>query len=248
MRITKRTSAGITGRVGLSLATLGVALCGPWLVGRAFADDGEIGIEQRLTTELQARWPGTRVVLNDAPTWDNPSGFAEVVAAGNSSIQILSDQGQGEVHFAVGAGRSRVSGKAVFSALKTAWIPSRRIQPAEALHESDFTLREVDVSRSPVREMRGILLEPTTHLEKLEARQTLLEGTPVVSTAVQLQPAVKRGASLRVEITSGEIILSTQATAMENGTTGSNLRIMTDKQKRELVGKLREDGVVEVSL
>ena len=139
-------------------------------------------------------------------------------------------------------------GRAGFSALRSAWIPSRRIQPSEPLQLSDFSRREVDVARSPIRESRGILLDVAADLEKLEARQTLLEGSPVTSTAVQLQPAVKRGASLRVEITSGEIILTTQGTAMENGITGTNLRIITDKQKRELVGKLRADGVVEVSL
>jgi flagella basal body P-ring formation protein FlgA len=233
-----------------SLAIAGAAVLFSFALNSslATANESEAGIERRLTTELQSRWPGTKILLTTAINWEDPSRLAEILASGAGQIQILNDQGQGEVRFALVSSETRVLGRATFSAFKSAWIPNRRVLPTEVLQVGDFNLREVDVARSPLRETRGILLEPSMKLEKLQARQTLLEGAPVIVTAVQVQPSVKRGASLRVEIVSGEIILSAQAQAMENAVTGGNIRVMTDKQKRELVGKLREDGVVEVSL
>jgi flagella basal body P-ring formation protein FlgA len=209
-------------------------------------DSGSVG--NLLTAILAPRFPGARIELNGPIRWSDPAKVAKILASEDVSVRITGESSSGEVQFEIYGAEGREAGTAGFSAYKKAWLAQRRIQPLEALKSQDFAISEVEVSRGQLKDLRGVILETNAVLEKLESRQTLLEGQPVLSTAVQLQAAVKRGSSIRVELITGDIVLSTQATALENGLAGKNLRIMTDRQKRELVGRLREDGVVEVAL
>ncbi len=210
------------------------------------ADSGTV--EKMLSASLAPRYAGSRIEFNGPVQWGDPAKVARILSSDDVSVRVTGESPKGEIQFEIYGSEGRESGTVAYSAYKKAWLAQRRIQPLEPLRSQDFMISEVEVSRGQLRELRGVILEPGAPLEKLESRQTLLEGQPVLSTAVQQQPAVKRGSSIRVELVTGDITLSTQATALENGLTGKNVRIMTDKQKRELVGRLREDGVVEVAL
>jgi len=205
-------------------------------------------VEKMLLVNLAARFPGARIEFNGPIQWRNPAQVSRILSSEAVAVRVTRESPTGDIDFELYGSGGREPGSAAFSAYKKAWLPRRRIQPLESLKSAEFALSEVEVSRGGLKDYRGVILEAETTLENLESRQTLLEGQPVLSTAVQLRPIVKRGSSIRVELVSGDITLSTQATALENGLTGKNIRIMTDKQKRELVGRLREDGVVEVLL
>jgi flagella basal body P-ring formation protein FlgA len=135
---------------------------------------------------------------------------------------------------------------AVFSALFPAWIAKRRILPGERVSEADLTRSEIDLARGLARESRGLILDADAELGPLEARQTVLAGQWVTTSAVQRVPDLRRGELVRVRLISGGITLMTQASAVEAGYVGSSLRVLTQKTKRDLVGKLGGDGVVEV--
>jgi flagella basal body P-ring formation protein FlgA len=53
---------------------------------------------------------------------------------------------------------------------------------------------------------------------------------------------------VRLEILSGGIRLSTSAQALEPASTQQRVKVQTVKAKRELVGVLKEGGIVEVTL
>jgi flagella basal body P-ring formation protein FlgA len=92
------------------------------------------------------------------------------------------------------------------------------------------------------------MLSPSEDLSRLEARQTLLEGGFVTSSAVRRIPDLRRGDVVRLEVLSGEVRLSTAAQALESGNLNQRIRVQASKSKRELVGVVREGGVVEVKL
>ena len=54
----------------------------------------------------------------------------------------------------------------------------------------------------------------TTDIAHLEARQTILEGQTLLSSAVERIPDVRRGDSVRVQLVSNGIMLSIAATLM----------------------------------
>jgi len=129
-----------------------------------------------------------------------------------------------------------------------AFVAKRRVLPGERLVRDTFDQREIDVSQGMARESRGLLLDRGVALETLEARQTILEGSYALSSAVQRVPDVKRGEAVQLRMRSGSVLLSTQGQAEEPGYLEGQIRVMSQKTKRSLVGKLVATGVVEVQL
>lgn len=133
-----------------------------------------------------------------------------------------------------------------------AWIQvptaAKRIYPNTKLKSEDFRIQEVNVATGMPREYRGVMLESDAPLAQMESRQTILEGQFVTRNAVQRQPDIRKGEMVRLELVSGDLSLVTQAIVQEPGSVGERIRVLTLKTKKEIVGKIRSDRSVEVSL
>jgi flagella basal body P-ring formation protein FlgA len=140
------------------------------------------------------------------------------------------------------------SGKVSISVYKKTWIPNKRIRPGEQLNRADFKLTETDIASGLYREYRGIFLPLEIEFEKLQARGTLIEGTPALMTAIEKIPDIRRGENIRVIITTGTLQVTTHGVAQEPGLIGGQIRILTNTGKKELVGSLKSDKSVEVAL
>lgn len=220
-----------------------IALAASELAGgeRAAAADPAGTLQEGLGARLVERYPGARIELSD---FAFPAGLNGLVPSLAREVRITSESGQGTVTFVADG----VEGSARFHAWVPAWIPIRRIAPLQKISRDQFARREVDVAAGRLRELRGSFLPSDAELDRLESRQTLLEGEVVLSTAVSPTPDVRRGDPVRVRLISGEILLSTQATAVENGYLQKSIRVLTERTKRELVGRLIEGRTVEVTL
>jgi flagella basal body P-ring formation protein FlgA len=97
-------------------------------------------------------------------------------------------------------------------------------------------------------EYRGVILNKDVDVRGLESRQTILEGQFVTSTAVQRVPDVRRGDAVRIHLVSEGLSLVTTGAADEPGFLDGQVRVITSKSKRQLVGRLQRDSVVEVRL
>ena len=135
-----------------------------------------------------------------------------------------------------------------YSAWKKVVVATKRLYPNARIQERDFKVVEMDVAAGPIREYRGILVSPDANLTRLQTRQTILENQYVTTTAVEQQPDVRRGDTVRLDLVSGDLTLSTQATASENASIGDRIRVSTWKTKKEVVGTVRDDHSVEVKL
>ena len=216
----------------IALASSGV------LSSIARADD----LSSLLRNEIAKNYPGARIEIG------NNLKLHSELPAQIRGIRILSDNARGEIQFLVHGSAQEVQGSTDFSAMKRTWIAQRRILPGEKLNEQSFLVSEVNVASGLNRESRGIMLPETTELTSLEARQTILEGSFPLTTGVQRVPDVRRGDSLRILLTTGDITLSTSGTAQEPAYLDGTVRVLTQKTKRELVGQLKSGGVVEVKL
>jgi flagella basal body P-ring formation protein FlgA len=106
----------------------------------------------------------------------------------------------------------------------------------------------VNVAQGLAYQYRGVMIPSKESIDGLQARQTILEGQYPLASGVEKVPDVRRGDAIQVKILSGEIQLSTMATVQEPGYLNQNVRILTQKSKKELVGMLKEGGIVEVKL
>jgi flagella basal body P-ring formation protein FlgA len=127
-------------------------------------------------------------------------------------------------------------------------IATHRIFPNTRIKDEDFKISEVNVATGVAREYRGVMLPADTVFTKLQTKQTILEGQYVVTSAIQQTPDLRKGDTVKLELISGDLTLTTQAVTEEPGQVGSQVRVMTTKTKRELMGLVKADHSVEVNL
>jgi flagella basal body P-ring formation protein FlgA len=206
-------------------------------------------VSDRVRVEIAKTYPEARVELTSQIHWDAIQAPESI-----NSVSVLSESAKGEVQFLARTDADEITasstskGRVTFSAWVPAQIALRRVTPGEKLSADLFVFQDVNVAQGPHREYRGVILGKQIDVAHLEARQTILEGQMLLSNAVRRVPDVRRGDVVRIEINSNGIVLSTQGTAQEPAYLNSQLRVMTQKSKRELVGKLHSNGVVEVRL
>jgi flagella basal body P-ring formation protein FlgA len=197
---------------------------------------------------LAARYPGAEIQLGSGLSYGNGSLPQRV-----SNVSIVSENERGDAELQVNGTNAdgtsaSIRGWVHFNAWVPAWIAKRRVLPGERLQGDSFVLQKVDVAVGLAHEYRGLILSSDSDLSSLQARQTVLEGQFVLSNGVERIPDVKRGQAVRIRLNSGAVTLMTNGTAEEPGYVNDELRVMTAKTKKVLVGKLAHDGVVEVKL
>jgi flagella basal body P-ring formation protein FlgA len=202
------------------------------------------GIVSSLKRELSKKYPVAKIDVLNNVKWTRGSAPATV-----QSLRILTETARGEIQFAAyGEGGASAEGWATYTAWYPARIALRRIHPGESLTMDAFITQEINIASGPAFEYRGVILPPETELQGLEARQTILEGQFLLSTAVRRVPDVRRGDVVRIQIKSGELTLSTTGVADEPGYFNNRVRVMTNKSKQVLTGELQSGRVVEVKL
>ncbi len=228
---------GIGFGIGLALSTFGFA-----------AGKDEEKIETLLRGELAKRFSNNQVTASI----EFLSGTTfPVVAEGRevTGIRILSEAGTGTADYSVlFSDGASLLGQARFSAMVPTFVAVKRIHPGEKISRGDFQIQTINVAQGLAYQYRGVMLGTKDSIDGLQARQTILEGQYPLSNGVEKMPDIRRGDTVQVKVLSGEIMLSTMGTVQEPGYLNKNVRILTQKTKKELVGQLREGGIVEVKL
>ncbi len=197
---------------------------------------------EEIKSEISKNYGQARIELRDPIQWSHGK------IAQPLKVTFLGDNGRGDSRVAVN-GKGRYSEAWVhFDAWTLARVAQKRIRPGDQLTAENFTLQSINVAQGPHREFRGVMLADTVRIEELEATQTILEGQVLLSSAVQKIPDIRRGDSVRIHLTSGGLTVTTLGTAQEPSYVNRRVRVLTAKGKREFLGYLQPDGVVEVRL
>jgi flagella basal body P-ring formation protein FlgA len=229
------------------------------IVSVAYADipGPEARVTAQVRDELSKRYPGARVELTSAVQWLMIGGATTQNAANLPQGEIISirvgdENARGEVPFSVqsrdDAGVRLSWGRLSFAAFVPARIAARRLQPGEVVLPSGFIAQDVNVAYGQNHEIRGLIMPSSDPLTRLETRQTVLEGQPLLSSEVERVPDIRRGDSVRIELVSGSLTLSTLGTASEPGYLAGQIHVVSQKTKRELIGTLMDGGIVRVRL
>lgn len=166
-----------------------------------------------------------------------------------SSIRIVEERANGIALFEiVSTDGNSVKIQTPFQALVKAPVAVRRIYPNTILKKEDFRIDTINVATGQPREYRGVIVYDEQKLLHSETKQTILEGQFVVSNAIRKQPDVRKGETVKLELSSGDLTLTTAAVVQENASVGERVHVLTAKTKKEVIGKVKEDRSVEVSL
>jgi flagella basal body P-ring formation protein FlgA len=199
---------------------------------------------QWVANEVGQRYPGARVEAQTSVQWLKGTEPERIF-----SIRILDETAKGEVRFLLNSGaRDSAEGWIRVAAWMPTKVATRRILPGERLSEEIFRSQEIDVATGIGREMRGLLIPLETFISNLESRQTILEGHVLLATAVKRVPDAKKGDLVSLQIRSGGIRLIASGVVSEPAYLDQQVRVMSQKTKKELIGKLISKSLVEVTL
>lgn len=166
-----------------------------------------------------------------------------------STVRLLEDRANGSALIELtSTDGASVKIQTPYQAFVKAPVAIRRIYPNTILKKEDFRIETLNVATGQARDYRGVIIYDESKLERSESKQSILEGQFVVSNAIRKQPDVRKGETVRLELSSGDLTLTTAAVVQENASIGERVHVLTAKSKREVVGKVREDRSVEVSL
>ncbi len=202
-------------------------------------------LEQALGKIFAERYPDAEIEfdLDEVPNLEERlATLSDQVAV---KPEVLQETGHGTMHFRLGQGRTL---EAAYRVYQKAYVTKGKIAPGERIEASRLQKTSVDLARGEGFTYRGAIVSANRPLGALEAKQTLLEGQTLLSTAVTRVPDGRRGDAVKVEVLSGGLILSTQATLSEPAYLNESVHVVTTKSKRELVGSLVAPGKVEVKL
>lgn len=221
-------------------------ICGASLASVFASDSGKPdSLQTALVQEIEKNYSGARIQLNSDVRWVRGGKSWE-----GEALKFIGEDGRGNAHFSLqnSAGYFVAEGWVAFSAWVEARTAQRRVHPGDLLIPSGFSTRQVDVASGQSHDYRGVILPAAADLAGLEAIQTILEGQLLVSSAVRRVPDVRRGDAIRVLLKSNDLALSLPGIAQEPSYLNRQVKVMTVRTKRELMGQLMPNGVVEVKL
>ena len=192
-------------------------------------------------SELKSRYPESRIEILKTENDNQELDVKKIIA--------IREEGQGLLTVTYLNSKDEQKYKSYgFSAYKKVWVAKRKIKPTEKLISSDFEINEVDVSRGLAHQYRQLMISVDKSLQGLEARQSILEGQYPLLSSVQKLPEIRRGDVVTVKVSNQDVLLMTTAVAQEPGAKDEQIRIITQKSKKELSAKVKDTGLVEVSL
>lgn len=220
------------------------------VVNPEFSDQNLAAITTSLKGELSKGFNHAEIEFTGPVQWIRNTGLS----GSKVSTVLLGTDFRGNAHFSVteikknGFTSASAEGWIGFAAWALAKIAVKRIHPGELLNPSMFLTRKINLSYGQAYDYRGLIYPADSDVGGMEAIQTILEGQFLVSSAMQRIPDVRRGDSVRVNIISEGLTLSTIGVAEEPGYINKQIRVMTGKSKKELLGRIRSEGIVEVKL
>ena len=230
-------------KVLILFMSIGISLTGAAFSSEIPRQDATDHVSVLLKAELAKSYPGARIEITGPFNWVRGSLMKDV-----ENVAVLGDNSRGAAQFLVNGGGASAEGYVSFAAWTKVPIAIRRVQPGERLTKEIFDVQDMNVATGSAHEFRGLILPASTDFSSLEARQTILEGQYPVSSGVRRVPDVKRGDSVRIQLDTGSVTLSTLGVAEEPAYINGQVRIVASQSKRQFVGKLLEGNIVEVKL
>ncbi len=214
-----------------------------WLLGAlpAFAVqeiDVVSGWQRRVMVERSSRDPDARIVVEavDPPIEEN------------SDFTLIGEGAPGVLRFQK---QSKTAIEAIdvhFRTFKKVLRPRLSIAAGTALTPDLFEKIEIETTRGMAQQQQHQMIPESTDLKAYEARWTLGKGQTLVDSQIAKIPLIRRGETLKLRVSTGDIHIMTSARAEQNASIGDVVRVTAVKTKREFSGRLVESGLVEVKL
>ena len=121
-------------------------------------------------------------------------------------------------------------------------VPTRLISAGEIIAADDLEWQPVHLAR-----LSGNSLTDAQQLVGHMAKRPLKAGQVLRQTDVAVAPVVKKNDLIRMVVNTGQMTLSVQGKAMQDGALGQTIRVVNVNSNRQLSGTVVDAGTVTVS-
>ncbi len=176
-----------------------------------------------------------------APVPDEPLSIriVELPASGLSSIFLCRFEVATTNNEVVGSWQATFSAKA----WRQVWIPSTALRRGMSVSDAPLSLERRDILN-----LREPLAEFSAADSSLEIADFVPASTPLLARHIKIRPSVRRGQRVEAVITDGALAITLKVEALEDGIEGQTIRIRNPQSKRDLVGRVKNENTVIVSL
>lgn len=205
-------------------------------------------IELYLKEQIGERYPDSEITLlkATAPSDWNKEEFQ------NWTTRQFYEKSPGQGELILEKENKTIVVKLEFRANRDILVASKRVFPKSTLSPTIFSIKNVDVTRSPYREINAAIplkaQTPEFFNGKYETIHTTLPGQPLVLTNIVKRPDVKKGEWLKLEILSGPVRLTASAEVLESGNINDSVRVKIKGQTQETVARIKTEQSLEISL
>ncbi len=202
-------------------------------------------IESSLVRALAARgFDGSISLLFDQPdvTFHVPREAEPTLAVAALSIDPTNGRFVAEIVApaeGTPAGSLRVAGRAV--EMIEVPVPARRLEPGDVITERHLTwtaVRADSLGRNIVRDPRSLLGK--------SPRRPLHAGEPVRDNELEAPVVVGKNSLVTIRLVRGNLMLTAQGRALDNGADGDLVRVMNTKSNKIINAVVVSAGTVEV--
>lgn len=107
--------------------------------------------------------------------------------------------------------------------------------------------RDVRVERRDAAELPAGWLGDAEAVRGRRARRSLRAGEPLAAASLESAPLVERGQVVRLALRRGSLRIEAAGEARADGRAGDWIKVVNRDSRRELVGRVGDDGVVHVA-
>ena len=120
-------------------------------------------------------------------------------------------------------------------------VPTRLISAGEIIGADDLVWQPVHLAR-----LNGNSLTDAQQLIGHMAKRPLKAGQILRQTDVAVSPIIRKNDLIRLVVRSGQMALSVQGKAMQDGATGQSIRVINVNSNRQLSGTVVDAGTVSI--
>ncbi|MGB9601626.1 MAG: flagellar basal body P-ring formation chaperone FlgA [Verrucomicrobiia bacterium] len=122
-------------------------------------------------------------------------------------------------------------------------IAARPLTRGTVLNKSD-----VDFSKRDIFQMREWLEDLPSNYNDVELVENIPQGQPIYPRSIRMKPIIKRGQLVEAHHVDGPMTISLKVEALEDGAPGQVIKIKNPQTRRELLGKVQNDGTISIYL
>ena len=121
------------------------------------------------------------------------------------------------------------------------WVATSRLDRGQSLSAALVSVQKVDVLRE-----RNPLICAETDPSSLDLVTSVAAGRPLTRRDVVGRPVIRKGQVVEVVAQNGMMAISMKALALENGTTGKQIRLRNLESRREINGEVINENKVHI--